>query len=166
MAIRLQDSEIAELIQERKVLPGGFLKKLEVKQKRGHKERELPVHSDGGRTFRIILRESSFNSLDFTAILAYDLPNSNQRFRLRRYNGKAHEHTNKIEKETFYDFHIHHATERYQSFGLGKEDAYAEVTDRYSTLQEALECLLQDCGFDVPEDYELDLFGDLNQNDC
>jgi hypothetical protein len=29
---------------------------------------------------------------------------------LRRCNGKSHEHTNIIESDKFYDFHIHTAT--------------------------------------------------------
>ena len=51
-------------------------------------------------------------------------------FRLRRYNGRSHQHTNKIEEITFYDFHIHTATERYQDAGYAEEH-FAEVTDRY-----------------------------------
>ena len=55
------------------------------------------------------------------------VPQSNRVFRLRRYNGKSHEHTNPIEKEIFYDFHIHTATERYQVLENKKEDTYAEA---------------------------------------
>ena len=78
-------------------------------------------------------------------------------FRLRRYNGKSHEHTNSIEGDTFYDWHIHMATERYQGIGA-REDAYAEVTDRYNNLDEALSCLFDDAGFDVPPKTQLSFF--------
>ncbi|MGR3293571.1 MAG: hypothetical protein ACUZ9M_06090 [Candidatus Scalindua sp.] len=65
-------------------------------------------------------------------------------FKLRRHNGKSHEHSNKLEGVKFYDFHIHFATQRYQDEGR-KEESYAEVTDRYSDIKEALNCLLEDC---------------------
>ena len=80
-----------------------------------------------------------------------------QLFRLRRHNGKSHEHTNQIEQITFYDFHIHMATERYQELGT-REDAFAEVTDRYGDYESALRCLVEDCGFEVPPNPQIDLF--------
>ena len=89
-------------------------------------------------------------------ILAVQVPRSNRLFRLRRYNGKSHEHTNSIEKETFYDFHIHTATERYQKWENKQEDKYAEVADRYGDFNGALECLLKDVGF--PPDPQLPLW--------
>lgn len=72
---------------------------------------------------------------------------TNQLFRLRRHNGRSHEHTNKIEGDKFYEFHIHIATERYQDLGV-REDSYAEPTDRFTDLGGAIDCLLADCGFD------------------
>ena len=78
-------------------------------------------------------------------------------FRLRRYNGRSHEHTNQIENDTFYDFHIHLATERYQELGA-REDAYARPTDRYGTFRGALDCLFTDANFSVPPKAEGDLF--------
>ncbi len=46
------------------------------------------------------------------------------------------------------------ATERYQEIGA-REDAYAEVTDRYHNLDGALRCLFDDAGFDVPPETQL-----------
>ena len=46
------------------------------------------------------------------------------------------------------------ATERYQEIGA-REDAYAEVTDRYSDLDGARECLFRDAAFDVPPEEQL-----------
>lgn len=154
MPLRLSDAEIAALIAEEKNLPLGYRRKLVLKEKHGHKERELKVSGASGHSFQIILRESNFNPLDFSAILAYLPVETNIAFRLRRYNGKSHEHTNKIEKQTLFGFHIHIATERYQEFGEGKEDAYAEITDRYGDLLGALDCLLKDCGFVLPPEEE------------
>ena len=83
--------------------------------------------------------------------MAVRVPQSNRLFRLRRNNGRSHEHTNSIEGDTFYDFHIHTATERYQDLG-SREDAYAEATDRYSDYAGAVDCMLADAGFDIPFD--------------
>lgn len=86
---------------------------------------------------------------------------SNALFRLRRYNGKSHEHTHRIEGLTLYDFHIHLATKRYQARGL-REDSYAEPTERYSDLRSAIRCLLSDCGFVMPGDGPTLLFGEFD----
>jgi hypothetical protein len=157
MAGILTDQLIDQLIKEGKPLPADYMAKIQVKPKRGHKERELDIRGVSNSNFRLILRENMFNSLDFSVILAYCPSNSNAIFRLRRYNGKSHEHTNPIEQNKFYDFHIHHATERYQQLGAA-EDTFAEPTDRYSDLHEAVLCMIKDCGFELPFNPQLPLF--------
>ena len=122
----------------------------------GHKERDLDCKGESGNEFRVILRQNTVNPLDFSAILAVQVPESNRLFRLRRYNGKSHEHTNSIEGNNFYNYHIHIATERYQEIGA-REDAYAEVTDRYDDLDRALDCLFEDAGFYVTPDPQMRL---------
>lgn len=160
MAIFLSDDEIAELIREKKQLPDDYRAKIHLRPKRGHKEREIQVDGANGSEFRVILRQSEFNALDFSVILTYLPPNTNQHFRLRRYNGKSHEHTNNIEKQKFYSFHIHQATARYQEFGL-REDSFASATDRYSDFLGAVNCLFEDCNFEFPEGTQIDLFGEV-----
>lgn len=83
----------------------------------------------------------------------------NQFFRLRRYNGKSHEHTNHIECESFYDFHVHLAPERYQNFGT-REDAYAEPTERYSDFRGAVQYLIDDVNLEISPQAQNDLFGE------
>ena len=143
MTILLTDNEIASMVNEQKPVPLDLRNISQLKPKRGHKEWLINVLGDSRNEFRIILRQNKFNHLDFSIILAVRLPRSNKIFRLRRYNGKSHEHTNHIENETFSDYHIHFATERYQNSGA-KEDAYAEPTDRYNDINGALECLIID----------------------
>ncbi|MEW6618899.1 MAG: hypothetical protein AB1422_06070 [bacterium] len=48
MSIVLNDQEILQLIQEKKTLPKEYNELFQMKEKRGHKEREL--------TFKIVLR--------------------------------------------------------------------------------------------------------------
>ncbi len=150
MAARLSDGEIDALIREQKPLPDDYKKRTQLREKRGHKENELEVTGTSGNRFCLIMRESDFDTLDFSIILAFYPKGSNQLFRLRRYNGKSHEHTNHIEGNRFYDFHIHIATERYQELGT-REDAYAEATNRFADFHSAVCCMLQDCGFVVPQ---------------
>lgn len=147
MSITFSDQEIQSLIEESKPVPGDWLRLTTLRPKRGHEERLLDLTGEHGNRFYLILRKSKLNHLDFSVIMATLAPNSNRRFRLRRYNGKSHEHANKIEREKFYDFHIHYATERYQKLGYGREDSYAKPTDRYSDYHGAISCLIGDCNF-------------------
>lgn len=152
----LTDQAIDGLIHEQKLLPEHPLGR-SLKAKSGHKEREMDVTGANGSRFRIIIRQSANNALDFSVILAYRRPHSNALFRLRRYNGKSHQHTNKLERNTFYDFHIHRATERYQATGL-REDAFAEPTTAYADLHGALECMLRECTCQLPPNSQRTLF--------
>jgi hypothetical protein len=149
MPSQLSDSDITVLLAEPKPLPGDYQSRLQLRPKSGHKERELDLAGAAGSDFQLIVRQSLFNPLDFSVILGHLMPGSNVLFRLRRYNGRSHQHTNRIEGNTFYDFHIHTATERYQAAGY-EEDHYAETTDRFADLGGAIRCMLQDCAFDVP----------------
>jgi hypothetical protein len=157
MAVNLTDAEIAAYIAEVKRLPDDYLEKIQTKPKRGHRERELDFVGADGSEFRVILRQSSFNPLDFSVILAWIPPQSTSPFRLCRYNGKSHEHTNTLESKTFYDFHMHRATERYQQSGL-REDSFAEPTNRYQDFNGALQCLIKDCHFEFPPNHQSGLF--------
>jgi len=149
MAVVLNDSEIERLVATRKELPPDYQSRLALKPKRGHKEQELELKTEDGDEFRVVLRQSDFNPLDFSVILGYRIPKSNRVFRLRRYNGRHGEHSNRLEGERFDDYHIHMATERYQQSGF-KEDTYARPTSRYADFRAAIRCLIDDCGFVEP----------------
>jgi hypothetical protein len=151
MNIRLSDQEIAKLVKEPKILPKNYKSLMQLKIKKGHRERDLDIKGANGNDFRIIQRQSESNILDFSVILAYRPRLTNELFLLRRYNGRSHEHTNSIEEYTFYSFHIHQATERYQDL-WAKEASYAEPTTQYSSLDEAINCMFSDCGFIIPPD--------------
>ncbi len=157
MAARYSDYEISRMIQEVKPLPDNYRSKIQLREKRGHKERELDMAGVDGNGFRLIFRQSNFNPIDFLLILAFCPADTSQIFRLRRYNGKSHEHTNVIEKNSFYDFHIHQATERYQDIGA-REDTYAAPSDRYSDLHSTLRCLMEDCHVESVQDPQISLF--------
>lgn len=160
MTSTYSDADIEALLAEQKSVPTDWRTRLRYRQKRGHEEAELDLPGADGNEFRVILRRNSINRLDFSAILAVRIPESNRLFRLRRYNGKSHEHTNQIEDTTFFDFHIHTATERYQQLG-SREDAYAEVTDRFGDPEAAIQCLFDDANCDVPPESQMSLFAEV-----
>ena len=160
MSRTYSDSGIEELIAERKPLPPKWRDQMRLRPKRGHEERELDLTSDVGNEFRVILRRSMVNILDFSIILAVRVPKSSQLFRLQRYNGKSHEHKNHIESNSFYGFHIHMATERYQEMGT-REDAYAEITNKYGDYSSALRCFIEDMNLGAPTDDQLGLFREV-----
>jgi len=157
MAARYSDEEIEALIREPKPLPADLQSQIKLRDKRGHKEAELSVQGSNGNDFRLIVRQNNINRFDFSVILGILPPDTTQLFRLRRYNGKSHEHSNPIERDAFYDFHIHYATQRYQEYGT-REDTYAEPTDKYHDLYSALNSMVSECGFQVPQDGQHNLF--------
>ena len=157
MAVSYTDEEIDVLVRARKAMPSDWEARVRLRAKRGHDEQYLDFTGEGGTRFRLILRQGRINRLDFSVILAVLVPQSTRVFRLRRYNGRSHEHTNPIERETFYDFHIHFATERYQELGA-REDTYARPTERYGTFRGALDCLFSDANVSVPARAQGELF--------
>ena len=156
MTVIHTDEKINALIKERKPLPANWQHKTLPRPKTGQNEKHLNLHGADGNQFRLILKESRFDKNNFSVILAVIAWRSNKIFRLRRYNGK-HYHRNRIEGDSFRDFHIHTATERYQERGM-REDAYAEATNRYSDFQGAWDCLVSDVNLVVLSDAQSDIF--------
>jgi hypothetical protein len=149
LATPLKDDEIKRLIEEAKAIPFGLRPLPAMPERNQHRRKDYEITAESGNSFVICLRQSTMNTFDFSVILGYKVPGVNTIFRLRRYNGKSHYHTNTIERETFRDFHIHTATERYQQCGA-KEDHFAVADRRYSDLNSAVDCMLADCGFRSP----------------
>ncbi|MBC8184683.1 hypothetical protein H8E88_26610 [candidate division KSB1 bacterium] len=144
MSYYFTDEEIDSLISEEKFFPGTIEEIMNFKESDSHKRASIELPRSDGSRFIIKLRQNKNDINDFSAIIAFQEKNSNKDFKLRRYNGKSHEHSNKLEGNKHYNFHIHLATRRYQDAGR-KEESYAEETNRYSNIMGALKCLLQDC---------------------
>jgi hypothetical protein len=157
VAARFSDQAIHDFLDEAKPLPPNFVILRSLREKRGHSEQELDIKGNNNNLFRLIVRQNSINHLDFSIILGIIPSDKIKLFRLRRYNGRSHEHTNLIENQKFYDFHIHTATERYQEIGA-HEDAFAESTDRYTNYYDALQCMFMDCNFIFPNNAQRALF--------
>lgn len=107
--------------------------------KPGHRQRnfQLSAGDDDESNFSIYQRQSVSDDSDFSCGIAF-LPPGTARLTLARYNGPSHIH-GEIEFHT----HIHRATALAIAAGK-KPESEAEETDRFSTLDGALRCLLDD----------------------
>ena len=159
MEFIFSDQEITTLIEERKVLSDNRRSKFRKTRNRGNDEYRLNMTGAEGNNFQAIVRMSLFNKLNFSVVLAVKVPPPKKLFRLKRYNGDYHLHTNTIEDEEVEGFHIHTATEKYQMSGTREED-YAEPTERFNDVNGALKCLFADANFEDPYELQGTLFED------
>lgn len=146
MAVIYTDAEIAALIAEPKPVTqrqGNFI----TRKLNRYETATINVLGDAGNDFRVIFRRNRRNPSDFSIVLAVQPVQGGPLFHLRRYDGR-HWHTNHLEstrrnKDRFYDFHIHTATERYQESD-SPDEGYAEVTDRYHDMDGAIKYMADD----------------------
>lgn len=154
MPIIFTDEEIQKFLKEPKILPEDYHETLKLKPRYGHNVASIKINGQDNSKFTISLRQCIQDKFNYSAILGYEIPGTSTIFRLRRYNSKSHEHTNKIEKVTFFDYHVHIATQRYQENGL-REDEYAIRTSSYIDLHGALQALINECSFVLPRNSQI-----------
>lgn len=133
------DSQINQWMQVRKVLPPNWYATI-------WRQKTLYVWGDDNNRYRIIINDDFSYSLSFSVILLVYHVDTNEKTRLRRYDFHDTEHTNRLEGNSVYGYHIHKATERYQRNGYRIDD-YAESTNRFSNIPGAIKCLIQDANF-------------------
>ena len=107
--------------------------------KPGHSQRNFQIVAgpEGETRFSIYQRRSERDASDFSCGIAL-LPLGGGRLTLARYNGPSH-----IHDEIKFQPHIHRATA--QAIAAGKKpESEAEETDRFTTLDGAFRCLLDD----------------------
>lgn len=123
--------------------------------RRGHKQLSYKAQSiDASTNYRIYARQNTNDPSDFSCGLAL-IHQGKKPLTLVRYNGASHAHG-----DIHYRCHIHYAKECFLRDGR-KPESFAEEPDRYSTLDEALMCLVEDCGISgVPRKEWKDLFDD------
>ena len=126
--------------------------------KPGHRQRnfQLTGLEDESRRFQIYLRQNEADVNDFSCGIAY-LPIGGSRLTLARYNGPSH-----IHRDIRYRTHIHRATAKAIAEGR-KPESEADETDRYTTLNGAFRCLVDDFqvqGITPPEHDRPRLFHD------
>ncbi|MBI5002127.1 hypothetical protein HZC31_01970 [Candidatus Woesearchaeota archaeon] len=145
----ISDKQINEYLNEKKILPKTFRPSL--KEKNYYLQYEHEINGELGNIFKIIIRQSKQNPLDFSVILGVVIENT--LFRLKRYNGDSHDHPNSIEKTKVSGFHIHMATQRYQEAGF-REEGFAEKCIKYNDWKAALDLMLKENNFIFEVDKE------------
>ena len=141
----LSDDDIRDLIEIKKVssrkIDARYLKMGGLGQRKANFE----VQGVDGSRFKVKIRQSSVNLLDFSIILSFCSSTTNRVYNLRRYNGNSHKHINKIEGNVIdHKFHKHIATERYLRRGF-RIEGFANETDEYHTIEECLIVFQRDC---------------------
>lgn len=104
------------------------------------RQRILRAKSFDGVSFLIYCRKNLDDTADFSCGLKL-LCGMDRTIILVRYNGYNHRHGS-------IDFkcHIHYATVENVRSRKYKDERYAEETTRYKNVDQALDCLIKDCG--------------------
>ncbi len=139
----ITDELIGKLLKTEKTVDNPGARK---KKDSGNERVNYNLSDTDGNHFKLYLRQNYNPGMQdsFSCGLAYVMP-SGETFTLVRYNGPAHNHFNKLEKEKIgLVSHIHRATKRYLD-NTGKADGHATATNRFITLEGALFCLINDC---------------------
>ncbi|MFH1005559.1 MAG: hypothetical protein V1781_08760 [Bacteroidota bacterium] len=118
------------------------------KVKDGHEQYNYKVTAldRSGHEFEIYRRQNMREGMEdsFSCGINWIAPNG-ESLTLKRYNGPNHNHPNHLEKVKIdYGCHIHIAIEKYIKANR-KAEGFAELTDRYNTIDGALHCLVTDC---------------------
>jgi hypothetical protein len=118
------------------------------KNKDGHEQVNYKVNATDGsdHKFEVYKRQNLRYGMedDFSCGISWVAPNG-EALTLKRYNGPNHDHPNHLEKSTLgFHCHIHIATEKYIKENR-KPEGFAEITNRYNSVEGALHCLVVDC---------------------
>lgn len=119
-----------------------------IKTKEKHEQVNYSVVATDGSDYQFELYKRQNTMLgmedDFSCGISWVSP-SGETITLKRYNGASHDHPNHLENERLgHSCHIHKATEKYIKANR-KPEGYAEKTERYTTVDGALHCLVTDC---------------------
>ena len=135
------DAELDDLRTRRKVKTSGTRPKN--KGQFVEQQYTLEAVGDPGLKFRLYSKHLPRLDGGFSVGLSLLLPERD--LTLCRYNGGSHAHKNEIEGDSFgFVCHIHYARAEYLRRGK-HDDGYALPTHRFSTVENALLCILQDC---------------------
>lgn len=107
-------------------------------RKPGHRQLTYKAESlQDGSQYLVYVRQNTNDELDFSCGLVL-LTSDGKRLTLVRYNGASH-----IHGEIRYRCHIHQAREENIRNGV-KPESHAILTDRYSSVNGALRCMIND----------------------
>lgn len=138
----ITDAKINEYITEKKILPENFDPVPKETGNALHYEKEIP--GEKGNVYKIIIEQLKKCPFDFSVI--FGVVQGKTIFRIKRYNGPSHLHTNGIERNKIKGCHIHVATQRYQERKF-KEEGYAIPTKKFTDWKTALKLMLEENNF-------------------
>lgn len=139
----LSEEHIRRLLSCTKYLPDGVRRLYDynaMKPKNGNYKHSMKLHSDEG-DFTVAIRQLIDDPLAFSVVLMYE--SKGYRYILTRYNGDHGRHYNPMSDDYVEGCHIHRITEECQR-SSHKDECFAEATDRYRTLEEAVRVFMQD----------------------
>jgi hypothetical protein len=140
----LADSLASEIVGCKKAIPAGTRDPHDLgalKLDSGNYRRRIPLKCDG-YNLRMTIRKSEDDPFDFSVILTY-VDASGRTYIIRRYNGDHGEHRDQMTGRIISGPHIHKISEEYQRMGY-KAEGFAEATEEYRTLKEAISIFLRD----------------------
>jgi len=137
----LTDEFVDEIIAAKKLIPKSTKNPFKTTEKNGNNRAsiELICHPYG---LRMGIRQTIDDALDFSVLLIYTDANG-RTYILRRYNGDHGKHTDPITSHELWGPHIHRITEECQKT-IHKDEGHAEATNRYQTLDQAIDVFMND----------------------
>jgi len=141
----LTDDKIADLLNCPKRLTNPSVR---AKTIEGREQQNFRVVATDGSDyeFEVYKRQNLREGMedDFSCGISWIAPNG-ESLTLKRYNGANHNHPNHLEKTSLgYICHIHIATEKYVKANR-KAEGFAEITDKYNSINGAFHTLVTDC---------------------
>lgn len=138
----ITDAQIQDLIQCAKTA----LNKPRTTTDFRHKKRNYSLHSAqyADLKFTLYYRQNTLDEEDYSVGLLVCFPDGTE-LTLIRFNGSSHIHPNRLDNTAIeWKPHIHIATERHIALQC-KAEGYAEETDAYQTVDEALQYAVEYC---------------------
>ena len=168
----MKNEEINELITCPKIIINPPKKNFKIINGSEQNSMTLVCKDDKNLIFAVRLRKHIKFFENFSIMLDLYVPTLDKEIKLIRFNGNhGGEHTNKVINNLSFDsgFHIHKTTEEALNAGIRPEH-YAELTNKYTTFEEALIAFWKDVNLlDDIDDYfkgydisKLPLFKSLN----
>ena len=137
----MTDEELKALIELPKIISKNEMHKLTSPvEEYGYYRSDAKLSAVSDCKFILRTRQATDDPMDFSVILSVELPDGKQ-FNLVRCNGSSHTHKNRIERTRVRGMHRHIATQRYMERETNAE-GYAEKTDEYNSLEEAVQYML------------------------
>lgn len=139
----LKDDFVSELIRTPKYIPKGSRDIFKMKEDNGHLRSSVELISDyANYRFALSTRKLIKDPMDFSVVFTFTDINGRE-YIIRRFNGDHGRHYHKNTNRYISGPHIHTITESAQK-EYHKDETEAVETDRYKTLEQAIEFAMRE----------------------